>query len=105
MMDILYGDGWYLEGARKISGKIILGKNKIFLRNPQGDLPQTNILLESISCLEHKKDSILISVRLSMVNRYQVLLRGNPENITELTRELVKRLKLKKRFLSSMWVK
>ncbi len=104
-MEILYGDGWYMEGNRRIAGKIILGKNKLFIRGEQGDLPQTFISTEHVVSLERKKDCLSIRIQLSLVNGYQAVIKWDAGTLRELTEELAKRAGLKKRFWSSVWRK
>lgn len=104
-MEVLYGEGWYVEGDKKISGKIILGENKLYLKSPSGDLPQTYILIEKIVFIEKQKGGIRLGVRLSQTNTYQAFLKGNSVDLRELIEELVKRAGLKKRFLRAQWMK
>ncbi len=104
-IEVLYGEGWYIEGDRKISGKIILGETKLYLKNIQGDLPQSFIALEKIVSLKKVKEGILINIRLSLNNSYQAAIIANRSNLRYLLEELVKRLGLKKKFLQSEWIK
>ena len=98
-----YGPGKYQQGARQIAGQILLSEHKLFLRGPEGDLTQTYIPLEKIGRIKKGWGRLTIWVRPSLIEHYTVELRGRNDYLTDLTRELVDRRALRKRFWSAQW--
>ena len=102
-MDVLYGDGRFLEGDKDVTGQIILSEHKLFLKGPEGEHAQTFIPLERIERIKKVSKGVQIYVRPSQTYQYVALIEGASKNIDELIKELVRRRNFKKRFLSKEW--
>ncbi len=102
-MEVLYGEGWYIEGAKKVRGKIILGEYKLYLKGTQGELTETYIPLDKIKYLRKTFKGIELGVRVSPTISYWSVLMGDRNNLSELVREIVKRRNFKKKFLRQTW--
>jgi hypothetical protein len=103
-MEFSYGAGEYVEGDKKIEGKIILSEHKLYLKGPQGDLAQSYIPLEKIEGLRKTTHGMEVHVRPSLAYRYVALIKGENKHLSELTKDIVERRGLKKRFLRNEWV-
>ncbi len=103
-MEIVYGQGKYLDGASDFEGDIVLSEYKLFLRGAAGDWAQTFIPLEKIKKVRLVGDSMEISVCLSQVSRYTVKIKGENKNIKALAKELAVRRGFKKSFVWNVWV-
>lgn len=98
-MDITYGTGQYLDGKTKYEGQIILGEHKLFLRSAAGDdIPQTFIPLEKVSRIKKSRDGVELDFRISILERFSVLFKGDKNNLLELAQEIAARRGLRKRF-------
>ena len=102
-MDFTYGNGTYLEGTKRIEGRIILGEHKLFLRGEKGDYTQTYIPLEKIFLLKKVSGGIELHVTPTISFQFTAVIRGDKQSIKDLSNELVLRRGLKKRFLRNEW--
>ncbi|MCD4780484.1 MAG: hypothetical protein K8S27_08060 [Candidatus Omnitrophica bacterium] len=103
MFTFSYGQGIYQESEHSISGQIILGEHKLYLRDQNGDLASTYIPLEKINRLKLNKDELILYVSPMISHQYVVHLKGARKSIEELTRDLVGRRGLKKKFWIKEW--
>ena len=103
-MEIFFGDGEYIEEAKRFQGIIVLSEYKLFLKSSQGELAQTYIPLEKINRVRRSSKGVEIRFKTTVLSRYCVLLRGEKEYLNQLVREIVKRRNLKKRFFLNEWV-
>ena len=102
-MLLTYGQGEYFEGQKRWTGRIVLSEHKLYLTGPQGDMAATYIPLEKIVKVKNTRSGIAILVRPSILERYQIVLKGDPNALSELVQELVTRRALKKRWLTREW--
>ena len=102
-MEILYGQGEYIQSNRRFSGKILLGDYKLYFKDDKGDISSTYIPLEKIERIKKTFKGLQVHVRLSAATGYCALIKAEKKNTEELIGELVKRLHLKKQFLRKEW--
>ena len=102
-MQFTYGDGTYSEGHKRFQGQIVLSEHKLFLKSSHEDLTATYIPLEKIEGLKKRFGTLDIFVRPSLAYRYTATMQGNSRKITELTKDIVERRGLKKKFLKNEW--
>ena len=102
-MEITYGQGAYLDGKSEITGEIRLGDHKLFLKGPAGDWAETFIPLEKVYKIRRVGDCLEVSVRLSLVNGYVVLIKGKKSLMNSLAKEVAVRRGLKKMILRQEW--
>jgi hypothetical protein len=102
-MEIIYGPGTYAHAREKYDGTIVLGEHKLFLKGPEGDLPQTYIPLEKIARICNRGKCLDMDVRLTMSLRRDIRLCGQGRAIRDLVQELAVRQGLKKKFLRAEW--
>lgn len=103
-MEFTYGPGAYIEGTKNLEGRILLGEHKLYLRGAEGDLAQTFIPLEKIEGLRRTSQGLEVHVRPSLAYRYTALIKGKGRELSDLTKELVQRRGLKKKFLKREWI-
>lgn len=103
-MQVTFGPGTYIEGQINLSGEIILGEHKLYLKSAQGDLTSTYIPMEKIELLKQTARGIELHVRPTISHRYAAVIEGEKSSLSELVREIVDRRGLKKRFLRKEWV-
>jgi len=103
-MEFSYGQGVYVEGKKRLEGRIILSEHKLYLRGPEGDLAQTYIPLEKIEKVKKNLQGLEIQVRPSLTFRYTTILKGENKHLLELIKDIVQRRGLKKKFLKNEWI-
>jgi len=103
-MEFSYGNGIYIEAAKRIEGKIVLGEHKVFLKGVQGDLAQTFIPLDKIERIRKCPQKIEFYVRLSVSFQYIAMIQGEKKYLLELLKDIVQRRGFKKKFLRNEWV-
>jgi len=103
-MEFTYEEGRYLEGAKKISGEIILSEHKLYLRDAQGEIAASFVPLEKIIKVKKEKNALKLFVRLSITNDYTAVIEGKASRIKELLKDLIVKRGFKKRFLINEWV-
>jgi len=103
-MEFSYGNGTYMEGDKKIQGRIILSEHKLFLKDQNGDLAQTYIPLEKIERIRKTRQGVEIHARPTLYYRFIALIQGEKKNLSELVKGLVQRRGLIKQFLKSEWI-
>jgi len=97
-----YGEGYYIEGTRRIKGRIIIDESRLYLSGVY-DYPNTYIPLEKIEKLRYVRSGLEIKVKLSAANIVRAVISLPAKDIRQLTEDLVKRLHLKKKFLKREW--
>jgi len=97
-----YGEGLYIEGDRKLKGRIVIEGNRLYLSGIYG-ASTTYIPLEKIERLRYVRGGLEIKVKLSAANIVRAVISLPAKDIQRLTKDLVKRLHLKKRFLKREW--
>ncbi len=102
-MEFSYGRGIYVEGSKRMTGTIVLGAHKLFLKGQEGDIISTYIPLDKIAKIEKKSKRLSVFVQLSLAYLYMATIEGEKKYIDELTNDLVKRRQLKKQFLKNEW--
>ncbi len=102
-MLLTYGQGEYFEQDKHFSGRIILSEHKLYLTDSQGELSATFIPLEKIAGVKITRSGVEIFVRPSILERYQVLLKGDRRTLTDLAKEIAERRGMKKKFLTREW--
>ena len=75
----------------------------MFLRAQQGDLPETFIPLDKIARLKKIGPGIEIDIHASFTLRYKAKIVAEKKDINDLVQEIVRRRKLKKKFLINEW--
>ncbi len=103
-MEFSYGNGIYIEGAKRIEGQIILGEYKLYLRGSRGDLAQTYVPLDKIEKIRRRGKLIEFHVRPSISFQYVAVIQGEKKHLSELLKDIVQRRGLKKKFLCDEWV-
>jgi len=103
-MEITYGNGIFLEDKKKFEGTITLSEHKLFLKDSNGDLPQTYVPLEKIERVKYSGGAVDIQVRPTLYLQYVATFKGQRSQIKSLTLELVQRRGLKKKFLRNEWI-
>ena len=98
-----YGEGWYIEKEKVYKGKIVVDKNRLYLRGAE-DYVDTYVPLEKIDRIRKRKDGLEIHVRLSQARAYTVFMKGQKSGLFDLIESLVEMLNLKKRFFKSEWI-
>jgi len=102
-MEFQYGNGVYLEGEKKLEGKITLGEHRLFLKADQGELAQTYVPLEKIFEVKLSSLGLELGVRPSLAYKYKVVFKGEKVSLKELAKDLVGSRGFKKRFLKNEW--
>jgi len=102
-MEFTYGEGTYLEGDKKIDGKIILSEHKLYLKGKQGDFAQSYIPLEKIDGVRKTVKGVELYVRPSLSYRYTAMIQGNRKQLSDLVKDLVQMRGFKKKFLRNEW--
>jgi hypothetical protein len=103
-MEYTYGEGYYIEGANRYKGQIVVDEHRLYLRSKEADLATTYIPLEKIKRIKKTWQGIEIQVKLSAVNSFKVLIKGRREQLSKLVKHFVQKLNLRKRFLKNEWV-
>ena len=103
-MEFSYGQGSYSEGGNKLEGEIILGDHKLYLKSKAGEFTQTFIALDRIVLIKKNKNGLTIHIRPTPVYYYNALIIGEKKYLAELVKDIVKRLKMKKKFFKNEWV-
>jgi len=99
----LYGSGEYREKGHVVTGTIALGAHRLCLQEGGDDIAATYIPLEKIKKIRRTFRGLRITVRLSPVKTYTTLIAGTKAGLTALTRDLIDRRNLKKRFFLPEW--
>ena len=102
-MEIVYGEGLFIEESATHKGIITLGEHKLFLKTPESDLTRTYIPLEKIESIKLSGCHLSVFVRPGAAFFFTVMIKGENRKIKQLTHELVRRRCLKKRFLRQQW--
>ena len=102
-MLLTYGRGEYWEGPKHLEGRIVLSEHKLYLTGPQGDMASTYIPLEKIVRIKEARSGVTMWIRPSILERYQIVLKGDRRALSELVQELVTRRALQKKWLSREW--
>jgi len=102
-MEFSYGQGEYIEGERRLKGKIILSEHKLYLKDGNIDLPQTYIPLEKIKRVKRTRQGVEVFTRPSLYSQFKALFKGERRYLEELVHDIVRRRGLKKKFLSNEW--
>ena len=103
-MDVTYGQAVFVEGSKRIKGRVILSEHKLFLKGPGGDFTETYIPLEKICLLRAAAGSLHIEAQLTIHLKVSSVLQGNKKSMLELAREIAARRGLKKKFLKNEWI-
>ena len=103
-MEFSYGQGIFIEGEKRLEGQIILGEHKLYLKDTSGDLAQSYVPLEKIERIRKTKLGVEVHVRPSTYFRYMALLKGDKRQLSELSKDIVKRRGLKKLCLKNEWI-
>ena len=97
-----YGEGYYIEGRRRLQGRIIVDESRLYLSGIY-DYSNTYIPLEKIEKLRRARGGLEIRVKFSAANIVRTIISLPAKDIRQLTNDLVKRLHLKKKFLKREW--
>lgn len=99
-----YGEGIFYEGQQQFQGEIVLSEHKLYLRNAQGDIPQTYIPLEKIMKVARRQGKAVFYVCPSVSFQYVAFIGGQPSYIKDLIKDVVQRRGLKKQFWRAVWI-
>ncbi len=102
---VTYGEGEFIEGQKRIRGRILMDECKLFLQEQGEDIAATFIPVDKIERVKKNRNFLTLEVHLSIFYRYVVNLKGEGEAIKELLGELIRRLHLRKKFLRQEWYK
>ena len=98
-----YGQGEFIEEARRVRGRIVMDDNRLFLQDAGGDMAATYVPLEKIVRVSRRIGGLDIRVRTTMINEYRVLVKGRARGLNALARDLTARRGFKKKFLWPEW--
>ena len=66
-----YGEAKYIEEQKRYEGQLILDSNKIYLKGPDGEIPQTFCALSRIARMQQRGNRLLLDIRSTVVTGYQ----------------------------------
>jgi hypothetical protein len=97
-----YGEGIYLEGHKKIKGRIIVEGSRLYVSGSRREA-NTFIPLEKLSLIKCTRRGLKIKARLSQTNVINAFIKLPFKPAGRLTGDLVSRYNLKKKFLRREW--
>jgi len=103
-MMVAYGHGTFVQDANRFTGQIVLEEYRLCLRRDGEDLAPTFIVLDKIERIRRRGRELWIHVKPSLTLAYWAMIKGEARYMDDLTRELVARRGLSKRFLRREWV-
>lgn len=98
-----YGPGSYNDGLHELSGNIRVDDARIYLSNGEG-YPLSFIPLAKIEYIAYVSGGLKIKAKLAPTNIIRARLKLSNKARKRLTKDLVKRLNLKKKFLRRQWM-
>ena len=98
-----FGAAVYIEGGRLIEGELILDESRLYIQS-NNISSSTYIPLDKIILLRKKVNGLEIKVKLSAINSLFVKILISRSAGNKLIKDIVRRLKLKKKFFKSEWV-
>ena len=102
-MLITYGQGEFIESSQRFKGRIMMNDNRLYLEDGEGDIAATYIPLEKIIKVRRTMGGLDLRIRASMVREYRALIKGSFRSLNDLTRDLVNKRNLRKKFLWPEW--
>lgn len=97
-----YGQGSYIEGQKRIDGRIIVDMNRLYVSGIEGEA-HTYIPLEKIVQIKAVRGGMEIKARLSAANVISVIISLPYAANRRLIKNLVGQLHLEKKFLRRQW--